>query len=405
MTTFSFLKRNAAIDLLRALTMFTMIFVNDFWKIHDVPHWLEHATYGEDFMGLADIVFPCFIFVMGMSIPFAIEHRYTQKASDSSTLLHILSRSFALLIMGVFITNSEARLSNDVFYSIGVYWLLMVAAFILIWNNYLPKSNKKLLLILKGLGWAILIFLAITFRSPDEHVFAAHWGILGSIGWTYLVCSLIYLFSRTRLKMLIYIWIGFLLLCMLISPMNESFGEIAMLNFPQPNFFHSFLEEVLHIGNGALPAFGMGGIVLSLLTIKYEEVPMRKKIVWILGLLITLIIAGTIARHFWILSKISATPTWIFYVSAIAIGVYTLLSTLVKAGKAHWLNIIGPAGTATLTVYLMPYVFYAFADITKIILPDIITHGFMGILNCLCFSLVVIGVTYLLGLCKIKLKI
>lgn len=39
-------RRNPAIDMLRALTMFTMIFVNDFWKVHDVPHWLEHAVYG-----------------------------------------------------------------------------------------------------------------------------------------------------------------------------------------------------------------------------------------------------------------------------------------------------------------------------------------------------------------------
>ena len=39
-------RRNLAIDMLRALTMFIMIFVNDFWKVHDVPHWLEHAVYG-----------------------------------------------------------------------------------------------------------------------------------------------------------------------------------------------------------------------------------------------------------------------------------------------------------------------------------------------------------------------
>lgn len=51
-------RRNLAIDMLRALTMFIMIFVNDFWKVHDVPHWLEHAVYGEDFMGLADIGIP-----------------------------------------------------------------------------------------------------------------------------------------------------------------------------------------------------------------------------------------------------------------------------------------------------------------------------------------------------------
>ena len=35
--------RNLAIDMLRALTMTLMIFVNDFWKVHDVPQWMEHG--------------------------------------------------------------------------------------------------------------------------------------------------------------------------------------------------------------------------------------------------------------------------------------------------------------------------------------------------------------------------
>lgn len=129
-------RRNPAIDMLRALTMFTMIFVNDFWKVHDVPHWLEHAVYGEDFMGLADIVFPCFLFAVGMSIPYAIERRYAKGFSAESTLGHILSRTFALLVMGAFITNSEFRLSPEAPYPIGVYWFLMAIGFIGVWNQY-----------------------------------------------------------------------------------------------------------------------------------------------------------------------------------------------------------------------------------------------------------------------------
>lgn len=117
--------RNLAIDMLRALTMFIMIFVNDFWKVHDVPHWLEHAKYGEDFMGLADIVFPSFLFAVGMSIPYAIERRFSKGYSAESTLGHILSRTLALLVMGAFIGNSEFRLSPDAPYPIGVYWFLM----------------------------------------------------------------------------------------------------------------------------------------------------------------------------------------------------------------------------------------------------------------------------------------
>ena len=142
-TKIDFTKRNVGIDLLRALTMFVMIFVNDFWKIHDVPKWLEHATRGEDFLGLSDVVFPTFLFVVGMSIPFAIERRYAKGKTGESTIRHILSRTLALLVMGAFITNSEARLSPEVNYGIGVYFILMVVAFIFIWNDYPYTENPK----------------------------------------------------------------------------------------------------------------------------------------------------------------------------------------------------------------------------------------------------------------------
>lgn len=403
-----FSQRNVAIDILRALTMFTMIFVNDFWKVHDVPHWLEHAGFGEDFMGLADIVFPSFLFAVGMSIPFALERRYSKHMSTESTLGHIFSRTFALLIMGAFISNSEARLSPEVFYSIGVYWILMAIAFICIWNQY-PKINtsafKKTVTVLKVIGWLILIFLALTFRSRDEgNVFGAHWGILGAIGWTYLVCALIYIFTRDRLKYLIPIWIFFVLVCIFTSRMNVNWGEVAILNFPYPNFLQGMLG-VLHIGNGALPAFTMGGMILSILSVQYAQAPVTKKASFTVITVVLCLIAGFISRHFWVLSKIQSTPPWIFYVTAIAVGTYGVISWLVSKGKASWFDIIKPAGTATLTTYLIPYVAYAFADITGIILPDWFTHGVMGIVNCLCFSLVIISVTYLLGKIHIKLKV
>ena len=266
-------RRNPAIDMLRALTMFTMIFVNDFWKVHDVPHWLEHAVYGEDFMGLADIVFPCFLFAVGMSIPYAIERRYAKGFSAESTLGHILSRTFALLVMGAFITNSEFRLSPEAPYPIGVYWFLMAIGFIGVWNQY-PKpasgTQKNLFRAFKIIGVLVLLYLAFTFRNPQEGVFGAYWGILGSIGWTYLVCAVIYFFSRDRLKYLLPIWGVFILICLLGTPLRESFGGEAILTFPERNFYQGMLG-ILHIGNGALPAFTMGGIILSILSARYAD--------------------------------------------------------------------------------------------------------------------------------------
>lgn len=402
-----FSQRNLGIDMLRALTMFTMIFVNDFWKIHDVPRWLEHAGYGEDFMGLADIVFPCFLFAVGMSIPYAIERRYAKGCSPESTMAHILQRTLALLVMGAFITNSEARLSPEAPYCIGVYWFIMAIGFIGLWNKYPRPANafrRNLFLVGKIVGGLALLYLALTFRNPKGGVFGAHWGILGSIGWTYLVCATTYLFCRARLQRLLAVWMVFVAICLLGTPLREALGGSPILNFPRPNFYQGMLS-ILHVGNGALPAFTMGGILLSVLGIRYAH----KSIGWKLGsaamLSVLFLLLGLLAHRFWIVAKIGATPPWLFWVLAISTSAYALLHVLDVKRCTGWFRIIRPAGTATLTTYLVPYVFYGAADVTGIVLPDWLTHGPMGIVNCLCFAFVVIAVTGLLERLHIKLKI
>ena len=87
-------RRNGAIDMFRGLTMFLMVLVNDFWTVEGVPHFLEHAETLEDAMGLADIVFPMFLFAMGMSIPYAVERRFAKGIPGEKTLGHILSITF-----------------------------------------------------------------------------------------------------------------------------------------------------------------------------------------------------------------------------------------------------------------------------------------------------------------------
>ncbi len=404
-----FTRRDAGIDLLRALTMFVMIFVNDLWSIHDYPRWLGHAAGGEDFMGLADVVFPCFLFVVGMSIPFAVERRFAKGFSGESTVGHILSRTFALLVMGVFIVNSEAGLSPEVPYSMGVYRILMVAGFICVWNQY-PHTDSRvrqwLFAALKVIGVLTLGFLAVTFRDPEGGVFATRWwGILGLIGWSYLFCATVYVLLRGKLPWLAGVLISLIVVCILTSRMNEAWGGRAILDLPWPNFLDTFLNNVLHVDNGGLPAFTMGGILFSLLCAKYRDLDVRKKALWVAVAIVFLCAAGFVARKFWILSKIGATPPWIFYVTAIAVGMYALLTFMSERGWAGWMKVIAPAGTATLTCYLVPYFAYALMGFVGFSFPDWSIHGVAGIVKCLCFSLVVIGVTWLLGRLNIKLKI
>ena len=52
--------RLASIDILRAITMVLMIWVNDFWTLTNIPKWLQHANATEDYLGFSDIIFPLF---------------------------------------------------------------------------------------------------------------------------------------------------------------------------------------------------------------------------------------------------------------------------------------------------------------------------------------------------------
>ena len=62
----------------RGLTMFLMVLVNDLWSVGKVPTWIGHTAATQDGMGLADIVFPMFLFSVGMSIPYALERRFSK---------------------------------------------------------------------------------------------------------------------------------------------------------------------------------------------------------------------------------------------------------------------------------------------------------------------------------------
>ena len=400
--------RNLAIDMLRALTMTLMIFVNDFWKIHDVPQWMEHAKRGVDFMGLADFVYPAFLFCVGMSVPYAIENRYRKGYSGESTAGHILVRVLSLLIMGAFLGNSEARLAPDfTLYRIGVYWLLAVASFFLIWNAY-PKNPSRnqsaLFTSLKILGGLCLAFLALTYRKPDGGVFDTSFSILGGIAWTYLVAATVYYFCRDNIKKILPIWIAVLAVCVLTQRMRQEMGGTAILNFPRPNFLEGMLR-VLHIGNGGAVFLALSGLLVSVITEKIAGKPQGKRTFIGLGTAVAALLLGIVTRRFWIAAKLGLTLPCCFFVSAAAIGIYTLLRFLNAKGYSKWFAIIRPAGTATLTTYMIPYVFYGFADITGIVLPDWLTHGPMGLVNSFCFALIVVAVVGILQKLHLKLKV
>src|SRR5213075_3415484 len=86
-------ERIASIDALRGLVMFTMIFVNDIAGVSNdiVPAWMKHY-HGKSGMTFVDLVFPAFLFIVGMSIPFALGSRLQKGEPLWKTVAHVLLR-------------------------------------------------------------------------------------------------------------------------------------------------------------------------------------------------------------------------------------------------------------------------------------------------------------------------
>ena len=108
------LARITSIDALRGFVMFTMIFVNDLAGAPEkiVPDWMVHFSdrhsQGSG-MTFVDLVFPAFLFIVGMSIPFALGSRLANGEPAWKMFGHIVTRTIALLALGILMVNGEWR--------------------------------------------------------------------------------------------------------------------------------------------------------------------------------------------------------------------------------------------------------------------------------------------------------
>ena len=381
-------KRNLAIDIFRGLTMALMVFVNDSWTVLDPPQWMVHFDTWTDGMSFADIVYPMFLFAMGMSVPYALENRRARGCSTESTLRHVLSRTLALLVMGVFIYNSEGGMAGNK----GVYWLLMLAGFFLIWNRYPPSFPARKWLQMAGV--ALLAVLAITFRTADGGLFrAGWWGILGQIGWMYLFTSCAYLLCREKPWILAVIWGVLCFVNLSVVPLR---GQEQWMG---ANILSDF-SDALHLGKGHAALMALGG---SLTVLAERRIPRWKTGA---GLMAAAVLAGMGAcvHQGWIISKNLGSLPWVLFVSALSVALYTVLRVLEAKGWTAWAQPLKPAGTATLTVYMIPYFFYSFWVFLNPQIPTWLS-GNVGALKCALFSALCILIAWALGKLPVKLKI
>jgi heparan-alpha-glucosaminide N-acetyltransferase len=389
--------RVASIDVFRAVTMFLMIFVNDLWTLKDIPLWLEHTAAEADGMGLADTIFPAFLFIVGLSIPFSIAARQSKGFSLQQTELYILSRSFALLIMGFFHVNLENYNESASMLPKAVWQILITIGFFLVWLDYPSKLSKVKKFWMQAAGVLLLIVMAVLYKGTGENgeiwMRPQWWGILGLIGWSYLVCAAAYLYFKN-----LWVLTGVLLFLLLFNIAAHA-GWLEFMRSIQSYFWI--------VGDASMPALTMAGVVCAVIyrqMIKAGKISRGILILFCIG--IVMLAAGFAIRPLAGISKIRATPAWVMICTGISIFFFILFIYLADIKKKqHWFDIIKPAGTSTLTCYLLPYIHYALYTMIGISLPLVLRTGIPGILKSLLYSLVIILIVRVMEKRRVRLKI
>ena len=392
-------QRVVSIDVFRGLTMAMMIFVNALADVRGLPWWTYHAHAQENVMTYVDMVFPFFLFIVGMSMPLSITQRLKRNPSIAALWLHVLARVMGLLVLGLILANAEkcdpARMPIS-----GAAWALSGLVCAGLYLNVYPKSKSfpgyPLVLRLIGLAGVVSLFAIFRRSASDGHVAWIDFSypeILGLIALSYLAVAILYIPTRNR------IWAPPVWFTLLLVLCALSTGKILLFPDHIPLYVWPF-------GNGAMACIIMAGIVTSSIFLAdgaRRNPPRAMAIAVSFGLLT--IAAGWVLTPLGI-SKIRATPTWSLYSVGAAILSFTLLYWICDLkGRTKWAFIVHAAGSNTLTTYLLPDLWYFLSVVVGFTFLDThLTTGWAAVVKTIAFTFAILALAGALTKAKVRLQ-
>ena len=256
--------RVRSVDALRGLVVTLMIIVNTVAEVPRVPWFTQHLPASVDGYSLADMIVPWFLFLVGVSLPLALGH-FVRAGRRGAALGRIVPRVAGLLLLGVIFINSE-RIAPATGIG-GDDWLLLCLTAMMVLlieqtpaprpapqaaapENLPPRPRWDRVQLVKATAALALIVLLVIYRGQDAGggttwLRPQWWGILGIIGWAYLVGALAFLLTRGQTPALA----GLLGLSVAVA-IGSAHGRTGLLSLVQPlfgvhEFFGSFAALVL----------------------------------------------------------------------------------------------------------------------------------------------------------------
>jgi predicted acyltransferase len=392
--------RVRSIDAFRGLTFVAMIFVNELHGVGGMPAWMKHMPADADAMSVPDVVFPAFLFIVGMSIPFALQARLARGETTARWLGHTVSRALALVVMGLFMVNAESGFDERAMpLPIAAWSLLFYAAMLLAWGTW-PVS-ERVLLFLRGVGVLLMLWLASVYRGAggQQAMAPQWWGILGLIGWAYLATSVLYVLARGHIDRLLLVIAG----C--VAYYAVSHPQVA----PENSVERWLLS---HDGHTSHTSIALCGLVTALLFFDGALAASRaRRLAWAALFAVALLISATALRPAFAISKIHATPSWCFYSAAICVVIFALLHVRIDRSDEspraapRWTRWVAPAAESPLMTYLIPFVVEALMTLFGWQWPEAVRNGLPGLLRSLVYAGAVVALVALLNRLQLRLRI
>jgi heparan-alpha-glucosaminide N-acetyltransferase len=389
-------RRIVSIDIFRGMTMFLMIWANSWneppFRIGGLPEWLRHAPASLDTMTFVDVIWPAFTFSVGLSIPIAIANRIGTGQSCLKIARHILTRSTAMLLLGIIMGNiwfgqyGPVR-SNPLYLGRELWSCLMFVSFFLIWTAYdrYDKFPKALPVLLRTTGVALMIILALLFRQGENNQwFHLNWWILGTLGWGYLIASLIYVLAGKRFMTLVGTLILLLTLYVIYNArLLDSFKWVNILNKYVP------IQQFLII----YPFMALTGVVIGKFLLGHSHTESnRSKILWMSVFILGMFVAGYLFRPTYQISKATSTAPWALYSMGYSIAFFALVYLVSEfCQKTNWAILFIPLGMNPLLPYLLSRGLYYLSALAQ--LESLLNHfnySWLGIIRNLILTVLLV---------------
>ncbi|WP_374583747.1 DUF5009 domain-containing protein [Pseudoduganella sp.] len=386
------MQRLASLDAFRGFIILAMIWVNYIAGMRGSPPWLQHTGPEADGISVPDLVFPGFLFIVGVAIPLALR-RAAASGLDARLFGKLLWRSASLMLAGVVLLNAERYDAAAALLPRSWYYLLFYGAMILLWRQDGGAAQRWP----KWLGGALMAVLVLAFPGGLQH---GWWGILGMIGWAYLACSLAFVLAGGGSAPLAGVFAA-----MLALYLGGTAGALDWLPVPVREFVN--IPQVL----GSTAANVMAGVLVG--NLFRAEMPHRLRMRQMAWMALAFLAAGLLLRPYHGINKIHATASYTLVCAAIVLALFILFYWLVDARRrdahavpraAAWLL---PAGSNALLAYILPDLFEqaaAVLHIPRFWWPFLDSGGMAGLANAAAMTALMLALVTLANRAGLRLK-